>query len=67
MVVEQGDRLRSGRVVGVVAHQGVDPVLVDGLVTADAAGGERVEADVGDDARVVAGGVAHPVDEERLR
>jgi hypothetical protein len=63
--VEQGDRLGTGGLVGVVADEGVDPVWIDGLVTAYVARGEREEADVGHHPDVVPGPPAHPVDVER--
>src|SRR5688500_7414447 len=40
---------------------------LDGLVTANVAAGEGIEAYVGHDAEVVVGPVAHPVDVERPR
>ena len=63
--VQQGDRLRTGGQVRVVPHQRVDPLRLDGLVPADAAVGEGVEADVGDHAVMDLRAPAHPVDVER--
>ena len=65
--MQQRDRLGARRQRGVVPDERVDPVRLDGLVTADAAAGEGVEAYVGHDADVVGGPAAHPVDVERPR